>query len=51
MSREELLNILTRYEGAIQEYNEDSSEANILELEEAREALMSVLLAAKEKVV
>jgi hypothetical protein len=48
MTREELLNILTRYEGAIQVNNDEGDEASILELEEAREKLMDVLLEAKK---
>jgi hypothetical protein len=47
MTRDELLKVLTRYEGAIQEVNDDQSEASMLEMDAAREALMDVLLEAK----
>ena len=47
MTREELMNILCRYEGAIQRNNDEGDEASILELEEAREKLMDILLEAK----
>jgi hypothetical protein len=48
MTRDELLKVLTRYEGAIQRNNDESDEASILELEEAREKLMDVLQEAKK---
>jgi hypothetical protein len=48
MTRDELLNVLTRYEGAIQRNNDEGDEASILELEEAREKLMDVLQEAKK---
>jgi hypothetical protein len=47
MTREELMNVLCRYEGAIQEVNDGNSEAAILEMEAAREALMDVLMKVK----
>jgi hypothetical protein len=50
MTREELMQILCRYEGAIQQNNDEGDEASILELEEARNALMDVLLVVKNSV-
>jgi hypothetical protein len=47
MTRDELLMVLTRYEGAIQCANNEGDEASILELEDAREKLMDILLDAK----
>ena len=49
MTREELMNALTRYEGAIQENNDCGDEATILEFEEARNALMDILMESKER--
>lgn len=47
MTREELMDVLCRYEGAIQEVNDGNSESAIFEMEEAREALMDVLMKMK----
>jgi len=47
-SREDLLRVLTRYEGAIQETNDTpEDDAAVKELEEARKALMDLLEQAK----
>jgi len=48
MTRDELMNVLTIYEGAIQRNNDEGDEASILELEDAREKLMDILLEAKK---
>jgi hypothetical protein len=42
-----LIDILTGYEGAVQEANDDSSDENIAALELARAELLQVLLIAK----
>jgi hypothetical protein len=47
MTREELTGVLCRYESAIQENEDEHSDETILELEKARNALMDVLLTAK----
>jgi hypothetical protein len=47
MTREDLLTILTRYEGAVQEDSDSHSDESAAELEAARNDLMDLLLAAK----
>jgi len=51
MSRDDLRNALTRYEGAVSacEREGDDSEEAVAELESAREALLDILHAALEK--
>jgi hypothetical protein len=49
MTREELMNVLCRYEGAIENLNDDHTAENMLEMAAAREELMDVLLAAKKE--
>ena len=44
MKRDDLFDILTRYEGAIQRDNDEGDDASALELEDARKVLMDLLL-------
>lgn len=47
MTREELFDVLTRYESAIQRSDSDDEE-DTFELDDAREELMNLLLKSKE---
>jgi len=51
MSREELLRLLTRYEGAIQRDNDESDDASAGELEEVRKELMDFLMKVKDAIL
>jgi len=46
-NRADLLDVLTRYEGALQADNDDSSDETAADLEAARSALMDLLQQAK----
>jgi len=49
-SREELMNVLTRYEGALQEHADSPDDSTAAELEAARAALMDVLMQCRKQI-
>jgi hypothetical protein len=46
-TREDLMRILTRYEGAVHEVEREGDESQLSELQEAREDLMKLLQQAR----